>query len=126
MALWATEQHGLASSRDGSGDVSRQQQKELNPAAIINRIEFGEPWWAGRSGPGRGRSAANNRRWRPAWRAPIRMGRRGASVRIHQLIAVACVGGRDPSTVKVPAPPSAIYLGPELRSSCIRLQTLVP
>jgi hypothetical protein len=28
-------------SRDGDGDVSQQQQKGLNPVAIVNRIEIG-------------------------------------------------------------------------------------
>jgi hypothetical protein len=42
------QQRGLARSRDGDGDVSRQPQKGLNPVAIVDRIELGLSSRAGR------------------------------------------------------------------------------
>jgi hypothetical protein len=35
------QQHEVGRSRDGDGDVSQQWRKGLDPAAIVNRIEFG-------------------------------------------------------------------------------------
>jgi hypothetical protein len=34
------QQRGVAPSRDGDGDVSRQRRKGLDPVAIVTRIDF--------------------------------------------------------------------------------------
>jgi len=47
----------------------------------------------------------------PPGRTLIRMRSSGTSVPLHQLVAVFCVGGWDPSTVDVAAPSPAVGLG---------------
>jgi hypothetical protein len=61
MARGLQQQRGVARSRDGDGEVSRQSRKGLDPVAIVDRIELGLSCRAGSWSLVEGRSAAGVR-----------------------------------------------------------------